>query len=171
MTCAEARVALLTAEIQELQGHGNAPLARHLAECAPCREAATAILRDEACLAGALASIVPEPDLERVLALALGGGKEAGGGSAEHPQPTGGLPFPPRTPARPRRVSLGTLTLASLAAAAGLAALLLGRTPPFPGPSYTPPGRPTGLGVETPLGQNVAVLETGDPDITVLWLF
>jgi hypothetical protein len=58
-----------------------------------------------------------------------------------------------------------------MAAAAALAALFLGTEPQLPGEPYRPPPETPGLGLEVPEGQNVAVLATNDPDITVLWFF
>jgi hypothetical protein len=58
-----------------------------------------------------------------------------------------------------------------LAAAAALAAILLLREPSLPGPLYSPPERAAAFEAEVPPDQNVAILATSDPNITVLWLF
>jgi hypothetical protein len=63
------------------------------------------------------------------------------------------------------------MALIPLAAAASLAILLTGREPPLPGHPYTPQPTAPGLDVQAPNGADVAVLETNDPEITVLWLF
>jgi len=171
MICAEAREALLAAEIHELEGDGNSPLARHLAGCAGCRKAATTILRDEGLLAVALTTLLPQPDVDALLELGLNTGISGSEGAAIRETTRDTLPLPRGSSFPSRRLTVGSLALASLAAAAGLAALLFPRMPSPPGPVYTPPARAMGLEVEAPPGQDVAVLETGDPDITVLWLF
>ena len=63
------------------------------------------------------------------------------------------------------------LALLPLAAAAAMATLFLGRAPSLPGPEFIPPPPQAGLEVEAPEGRSVAVLETSNPDIKVLWLF
>jgi hypothetical protein len=52
-----------------------------------------------------------------------------------------------------------------------MAGLFLAGRPQISGPIYTPPPSLGGLNAEAPEGQNLVVLQTNNPDITVLWLF
>lgn len=157
MTCAEAIEALLEADPRTLEGHGDEPLARHLRECLSCAERARAILQGEAALVQALGAQLRALDLERILE------------QAEATGPRNHTPLPTRW--RSWSVSRHGRTLLPLAAAAGMAALFLTREPSLPGPVYSPPLATPGLDVEVPEGRSVAVLETNNPEITVLWLF
>jgi hypothetical protein len=51
-----------------------------------------------------------------------------------------------------------------------LALFLTGETP-IPGDAYQPWTVAEGLDLEVPEGTNVAVLDTDNPDITVIWFF
>jgi predicted anti-sigma-YlaC factor YlaD len=149
MTCGDARVALLEADLADLRGETDSVLALHLRGCPACREAAVAILAVEAAAGRRIAD--PSPRRDAAEAMALG-----------------------RAAARRRRY--GRMAwLAPLAAAAGVVALITTR------PARLPPGRdraaaiqpphPSRVAVEAPAGQNVAVFETADADIVVIWLF
>jgi hypothetical protein len=163
MTCDRAREAILEADPSDLRGEGDGNLSLHLRECEACRRRAQAVLAAEDGLAAEMEALVPRPDLDHVILV----------GTAPRP---GLLEF--RTGIKGR---VGAWTRWArrapfraafpLAAAAAFAALLLLREPSLPGPQYTLPVRSPGLGVEVPPGQNVAVLATNDPNITVLWLF
>lgn len=155
MKCLEARLALLEADLQTLRGSGPDPLARHLRNCAKCRAMADAILQGQGTLADTLATSVPPPDLDRIIRLAAG--KADAESSVRRHLPEG---FRFRA-----RLSV------SLALAACLALLFLFRAPALPGPPYTPPPPSEALQVEALEGQTVAVLETSNPEISVVWLF
>ena len=157
MICTDAQARLLEADLPVLRGEGDDPLAHHLRSCSRCQGIAATILEGEAGLAESLALVLPPLDLDEILE------------RAEAPEKGKVVPITSR---RPRWTRSGAgFTLIPLAAAAALTALFLGRTPNLPGPEYTPElGRP-GLNVEVPEGQSVAVLETSNPEITVLWLF
>jgi hypothetical protein len=157
MTCAEAIEALLEAEPTALEGIGGEPLARHIRECPSCAERARTILQGEAALVQALGTQVRALDLDQILERA---------GAAGPGQPTR-LPAPWRS----WSISRHRRTLLPLAAAAGMTALFLTREPSLPGPVYSPPPASQGLDVQVPEGRSVAVLETNNPEITVLWLF
>jgi hypothetical protein len=162
MTCADALEAMLEADPHELRDWEDTELSRHLRECGRCRSVAVAILEDEALLARGLESTVPHPDLDRIIDQALGANPTSTKAST-NPTASGRiLRFP-----RKRTVA----TLFPLAAAAALAALLLGRSPELPGDPYHPAPEAPGLGLEVPEGRNVAVLATKNPEITVLWFF
>jgi len=157
MICSEAQAALLEADLPVMRGEGDDPLAVHIRSCSRCRKMALVILDGEAGLARSLASALPPLDLDEILERA----KDA--------EETEAILL---TPNRPFRAPWGIgKTLVPLAAAAILTALFLGSPPNLPGPEYTPATAGVGLEVEVPQGRSVAVMETNNPEITVLWLF
>ncbi len=148
MTCAEARERMLEAERTDLSGATESELSLHLRGCARCRRAANRILEAERELWGALAAATP-----------VRGAEEAVGTVRRRAQ-------------RRRWV----WRVAPLAAAAGLAVALIARReqvqqslPPASAPSIRS-GR-SGLAVEGPPGRSVAVFQTDNPDIVVIWFF
>lgn len=151
MTCAEALQAILEADPSDLDEQGDSALSVHLRECHRCQEMALAVLIEESALAEGLTAAVAPPDLDALLDQAFGPDAKARV-----------LRF------RPRRFGL---TLLPMAAAAAMAALFLGRERQLPGDPYVPPELAPGLGLEVPEGQDVAVLATNNPEITVLWFF
>jgi hypothetical protein len=154
MSCRDIRQAMLEADPAELTQAQNSPLARHLLDCSRCREAASAILEAEHALAAELQRLVPEPDLDFVI-------REGSAAGVEGIGPLG----------KGRLSAIRKTTLLPLALAAGLAALLLLREPSLPGAPFTPPDRSAAFEVEPSPDQNVMVLATKDPTITVVWLF
>ena len=151
MTCAEALQAILEADPATLLGRGDDGLARHIRECSECRGMAQTVLETEESLGDALVAAVPAPPLDVLIDRVL-------------PQPSKSKPFR----FRPKAFGLGLLPLAAAAAMVGL---FLGTDPQIPGNPYSPSPEAPGLGLEVPEGQNVAVLATKDPNITVLWFF
>jgi hypothetical protein len=156
MKCVDARRALLEAELNTLEGVGDEPLARHVRECPGCSSVARTILEGEAALCDALKRAAPRLDPQRLLAVA---GEEEAAVARRGVQPL-------RSWKRPARA----LALLPLAAAAAATGLFLGRPPSLPGPPYAPPASVGGLDVQAPGGSGVAVLQTNNPEITVLWL-
>ena len=152
MNCSDAREALLEADLDQLMGRGEEPLAEHLKGCPRCRAVGQMILEGERGLGEAMMDLVPVPDLDDLMDRAE---RERDGGQK-------GI-------RHQLRWSLSRL--APLAAAAALVALFFGREPVLPGDPvvHLPPA--PGLGLEVPEGQDVAVLATSNPDITVLWFF
>ena len=144
MTCAEARERMLEAERTDLSGATDSELSLHLRGCARCRRAANRILEAERELWGALAAATP-----------VRGAEEAVGTVRRRAQ-------------RRRWV----WRVAPLAAAAGLAVALLARREQVQQslPPKAPPTR-AGLAVEGPPGRSVAVFQTDNPDIVVIWFF
>ncbi len=157
MKCTDARGAILDADPAILQGLGDDPLATHIRACPSCARRAQAILREEAALSGALLRATRPPDLDRILREVAEPGRHLEAGRRRWLMTGGGKRW-------------GT-ALFPLAAAAVLAFLFLGRQPTLPGTPYRPSPPPAGLDVQAPPETNVAVLETKDPNITVLWLF
>lgn len=148
MNCPTARELLLVADPADLEGRTESELSHHLRDCEACRRAAELVLH-------ALAEL------------------EVGLGSDSE---TSGLTTARRAmaEARKRRVrSQWVRRAVPLAAAAGLAALLIvRRSPPLP-PDTVPPRAPIHDVTVTapPRRQSLAVLHTGDPNIVVVWFF
>lgn len=150
MRCEEARRALLEAEPATLRPGESDDLGRHLDACERCRRAAARILEGNRAL-NEWFDRAPALDVDAVVADAAGAPRRTG-----------------------RLVRWG----AALAAAASLAALLLvGReasevTAPSASPSPPPAVAAAPLpDLALPPGRNAVVLETRDPDITVIWLY
>ncbi len=144
MTCAEARERMLEAERTDLSGATESELSLHLRGCARCRRAANRILEAERELWGALAAATPVRGTEEAVGTV-------------------------RRRAQRRR---WVWRVAPLAAAAGLAVALLARREQVQQslPPKAPPTR-AGLAVEGPPGRSVAVFQTDNPDIVVIWFF
>ncbi len=151
MECTTARERLLEADPAELRGVGDGELAAHLAGCAGCRGRAAAILAGEAELDAALAGLAAE-------------------GAARLPaeRPARVIPF------RPRRWA--PWALAPLAAAAAAALLWLRPQQALPPTSEAEARavaqalfRPPPL-VDPGAGRSAAVIQTRNPEITVVWL-
>jgi len=144
MNCVEAHEAILEAEPAALRGEGDGALARHLVECAACRERARRVLSGMAALDRALEA-------------------EAGASPVRRKPPA-------RHPIARRLAPWG----AGLAAAAALAGLLLVRHPDAPrGTGVTAVTR-LAAGMEVDLSASTrpaAVFRTADPNITVVWFF
>lgn len=149
MSPCESRLeALQEADIGELSGSGDSDLARHIRSCARCRAAAEDVIAAVRSLDSALNSTA-EPDVDALLA---------------------------RARMRPLRGAVGVLPLSTrrwsmLAAAAAIGAIMLGRGErPLPGD--TPLLLSTAsVAFDVPTGRDVAVLQTDNPNITVLWFF
>jgi len=157
MTCEEALDLILEADPRSLEGRGDSPLAEHLRMCARCQSTANIVLEEEAQLSKAMTREAPRVDSMAILAAA----------ERRRALPMG----PPSMPVRWRTRSRN-LAMAGLASAAAVIALLLGRNPSLPGPEYSVPQvEISGLDLQVPDGRTAAVLETNNPDITVLWLF
>jgi len=162
MNCNEARGLMLEAHPSELEGSGNGILAQHIRGCGRCRYLARTVLAEEAAVGEELASYVAIPDLDELLDRAVEP-------ESSEPEPSD-LEKQERLwrRARFRKAGFG---LVPLAAAATIAGLLLVENPRMPGDPYTPSEPAPGLAVEVPEGQNIAVLATNNPNITVLWFF
>lgn len=158
MTCAEARRAILDAEPSVLAGDGDTSLARHLRSCEVCRAAASVVLREEAWLARGMEGVVPALDLETIL--------------QRHILSDSDVSISTRPGWARGRFRSWSLALLPLAAAAALVALLLvSRSPTLPGPTYFPAVASRGLDLAVPEGTSAAIMETDNPNITVVWLF
>lgn len=146
MDCAAARELLLEADPAELSGDGDSPLAAHLRDCAACRARADAILAGQAGLDAALRTLASPS------------------------------PGPKVIPLRPRRAMRFAPAAASLVAlAATVAAVMLAR--PHPAPRGASADDIARMLFRAPpvaraaAGQSVAVLQTSDPGVTVVWIY
>jgi anti-sigma factor RsiW len=170
MECEAAREQLLVADVDELFGTGDSPLAHHIRRCERCRTLANRILADQQALDRALTELSRErsPD---VVVTTPPVGRQADDGAIGR-----------------RRLWRRALPLA---AAAVLAALLL-LPPALRRESLNMPGDTLGdvavvsidqsgdrsgdrgrasLQVEAPAEGRMAVFETRDPSITVVWFY
>jgi len=148
VTCAEAREWMLEADQTDLNGATESELSLHVRTCARCRRAAHRILEEEQVLWGVLAAATPRCGADEAVGLV-------------------------RRRAWRRR---WMWRAAPLAAAAVVAVALIARRehvqrslPPASAPSIRS-GR-SGLAVEGPPGRSVAVFQTDNPDIVVIWFF
>jgi len=155
--CTVCRDALLRADPSELErslgengsmGTSETALGRHIAECSRCHEAARRILTSNRVLREALGH-PPRVDAEALVARAAFRPVDGAGGAK-----------------RPWR------RWAALAAAASLAGVLVVREMdrPLQEMAIRTVIEPHAA-FEVPANQNLAVLQTDNPDITVLWFF
>ena len=149
ISCADFRSLLLEAGPLELDGVGPSPVAAHVRVCDSCRGLAARVRAETAALDAYLTHDPPALDVDTILIRAAAGARPK-------------APIPLRVPRR----------WTALAVAAAIAALLL-----LPGERLPPetPLRPVQTvqlpTVEASAEHTVAVLETSNPDITVLWFF
>jgi anti-sigma factor RsiW len=145
MNCRTARTLLLTAEPADLAGRGDTDLSQHLRSCAHCRALATEILEAMG-------------ELDHALEVEAAGVQPVRQ-AIRHAQHR-------RTRARLLR------RLVPLAAAAGLAGLLLVRRgPPAVPIPLRAPAAIHDVSATAPPGHSLAVLHTDDPNIVVIWFF
>jgi hypothetical protein len=148
--CPDMRERLLEADPAELRGEGDSMVALHIAGCAACTAAALRILTSQQQIVAALselsaraAPVVPPASAESV-----------------------------RSARNPRRRLL--LVLPPLAAAALLVVFLLQQRTVAELPRLEPVPEPTAYAIDMPVvnatnGSDVAVMQTSNPNITVVW--
>lgn len=184
MSCKRAAEALRDADRQELEGRGDTPLARHVTRCDACRARAEAILAGTDRLGRALdelAGLRPGPASpavdDREAARRAMAAARTRIDDDRKPASRNDRGFHPGK--RPGGRDRSWLRSAVPLAAAAVLALVyaIGEPPPPPGgweaPSPTVPATPpSSPSVEPGEGAGtVAVFETSDPDITVVWFF
>ena len=157
MTCDEARELLLEAGPDELEGRGGSPLALHLRGCAGCAAAAARIVQATRALDTHLLTTADEEAVDAILA-GLG-----------HPGSRRTAPVRDRPDPRWRRAAWGSL--AAAAAAVGLLFVARGSAPVNEAAPRLAASVPAPPLVEASSAATVAVIETDNPDITVLWFF
>lgn len=160
MNCHQARTAMLDADLEELRGEGTTQLAAHLRACAACPEAAARIIARTSMMRETMAAAVlaadpqipPSPPLRAAAPLLSSQAARRRGRSASW------------------RRALGT----AIAMAAGIAVILvLGRDSSSRRIDlYVPPAHvPASPIVNASGSSGVAVIETPDPRITVIWTY
>lgn len=157
MACRTVRTLLLDAEAEALRGEGASEAAEHVRTCPACAARAGIVLAETAAIDRFLSVAAPPLDVDAVLSAAghrMGGGATTGHSSRAVPFPSWRRWVP-------------------LAAAAAVAGLLLLRDDPGlpPSSSASPAISPAPPLVEKAAHQNVAVLATANPEITVVWFF
>lgn len=167
MRCDTALDRMLEAEPSELRGVGDGELAAHIAACGRCSRIAATLLDELGALDSALAGFGKRHDADAAADAALAAVR-GGVGAGRAPGP----------PARDgARVGPGWRTWTRgawvpLAAAAALAAVLLARDDaPVDGPVRRAPGVEPRVSVTPPEDQGAAILETANPNITIVWLY
>jgi anti-sigma factor RsiW len=147
MNCDAARERLLEADLAQLQGEDDGELARHLRSCERCQKQAQVILDQYTALRSALERQAPRLN-----------------------------PADPRW--RPQVAPAPThrwAVMVPLALAAGLAILVVarGRQTALKPSAPAPPAASAALGldVQGPPGRTVAVFQTDNPNIVVIWSF
>ena len=173
MTCEGVREQLLEASTTALAGRGESAVARHVRSCAACQAVAQRILDDTAQLQAGLDRLQPRMSKEEAVRLALEGRRASVGG------PTAARG------AGSRRVPRRWRQWAAIpvAAAAAITALVLTvgprdqrledagpRAPAVPG-ATTAAVSLDELSVDIPEDGRVAVFETTNPTITVVWFY
>ena len=157
--CVEMRERLLEADPAELLGEGDSTVALHIAGCAACTAAARRVLRSQQELADALSQLsdrsAPAAGA-RVVSVGSGASAESAGRPAR----------------RVRRRLLRVMP--PLAAAAVLVLFLLQQRTTAELPRLEPVPEPTAYALDMPMvnatdGSDVAVMQTSNPDITVVW--
>lgn len=158
MSCDEMRDRMLEAPLAALAGEGASPLARHLGECASCRSHARRIVAGTRALADRLDALEPRISGDEAVRLARPERAITGSVGPE------------------RRSPAAAWIAIPLAAAAAVAWLLIPGDGPRPaGPEHAPPperaSSDPGFRIEVPVGRRVAVFETPDPEIRVVWFY
>lgn len=170
MRCEDARTLLLEADVAELDPDGSSPpsspLAAHLRDCARCAAAAADIRRSLAELDAHLTAAAPDGAVDAIMARLAEPVAAAAGGSAPARAIAGGF-FPAgrtwrRSPWIPFALAAGV---------AGLFYVARVRTPLPEGGTALLASAPALPLVESSGSAGVAVIETDNPDITVLWFF
>ncbi|MFC1545657.1 hypothetical protein ACFL44_03105 [Gemmatimonadota bacterium] len=151
MNCEDARDLILEADLTDLKMDTETPLSEHLRSCEQCRKSAEIILGTETTFAAAFDSLKSTRSFEEVIVTAL---SESAGNSRKRMRV---LPV-----------------LIPLAAAAALIFLLIPLWTSDVGQRSDPviPIITTEMpAVKAPAEQTAMILDSGDPDYQIIWLF
>lgn len=149
--CTRSLEPLLEADLGVLAGEGDSELAKHIRGCGRCGGAAQAIREATGRLDEALSTAPAALDLDAVL-------RRVEVAAAGRPGPGVRGRFP-------------AARWVALAAAATAALIIVGEREPASIRRPTTPPRPTFPLVEPAADRSVAVIPTGNPDITIVWFF
>jgi predicted anti-sigma-YlaC factor YlaD len=159
MNCEVARQALLEADPDALSASGNGALADHLRTCPKCARMAALLNEGHTQLAAHLDEDMVNPPAALV----------------DEVLQRSRAPSEVAKERRERLFSVGRRALAPLLAAAAIAGLMLWSNEPLPSPrSVATPDQTAPAAtprIEAPAGKSVAVIQTRNPSITVVWLF
>jgi len=147
---------LLRADVDELRGGGSSELAGHILDCERCGALARSILSGYETLDDTLD---PAVDVQGRSIVALGRALAARG---DRHRPRWALPMPP---------AWAAATAAAASIAAALALVLPAPLDPALEPAWQPPTTWASPPVVSAPQHNVAVIQTGNPDITIIWLY
>lgn len=173
MNCDTALDRMLEAEPSELRGDTGSTLGRHLAGCPRCRRVAGVLATAMESLDTTLATYGEAGDADAAAEAALAAVRRAEPSPADPPSRRGRRTGGPA----PTPLLLSPRAWVPLAAAALVAVVLLadGDGPAPPAGEAGSTGRPEALAprlaVAPPPGRSAAVLETRNPDITIIWLY
>ena len=151
MNCDEARESMLEADLTDLEEEHTSPLSEHLQECEACRRLADLILETESSFASALDSLRPGRSFEETVVAAVSA-------------PAGGA----------RRRFRALPVLLPVAAAAAIFLLLVLPWQPEVGVPREPvvPGILAEIPqLSTPVEKTAMIIDAGDPDYQIIWLF
>ncbi len=178
MTCETALDRMLEAGPAVLRGEDGGELARHIAGCPRCARVATAILADLEAVDRALADFADARDADAAADAALAAVRRQGDGDVvplrSRPGTTTGDASPRHAGGAGSRRAWTRRAWVPLAAAAALAAVLVLRQDeaPFPaGPAPAAPAIEPRVSVTPPADRGAAILETENPNITIVWLY
>ena len=178
MTCDTALERILEADPEELSGARASPLAEHLERCERCRALAGAVLDGQAALGAVLAAQGPRSGVEEALAEARasvrGGAEREERGRGRRRWAWGALPVAAAALLAALLLVDGDAPGSAVVTPAESAPGMVRRTPVSVAASRRSGGAPDALPrpprVAAPGSGNVAVIQTSNPRISVVWI-
>lgn len=149
MTCATARTLMLTADPTELAGSTGSDLSLHVATCIICRAQATLLIEAQAELTRALDAAMGDVAPDAVRGVLAAARRRRDGG----------------------RRWRWTIPVAAAAVVVGVLLIRIDRPPTERVRRVPAPVAARGVTVAAPPGRNVAVLQTDNPNLVVIWFF
>lgn len=170
MTCETALERMLEAGPAALRGEDGGELARHIANCRQCARTAATLLEETGALDRALGDWAQRASPDEAADAALAAVRAAPGDESVPVRPDhshrAGAGAPRRTWRR-----RAWIPLAAAAALAGILFLARDDTPfPVASAPAAPPSEPR-VSVTPPPDRSAAIMETENPNITIVWLY